>query len=194
MGRTAAAMAIETQTEAEDEDTQIRRAAGGDRAAFALLITRHYDKIYGIAWKFCGNRSDAEDVAQEAVIKIARAISSFRFEAAFTSWLYRLTVNAAKDFLRAQSRKSGREMPLKEELAATGEESGSGLELKLLLEAVDKLPDAQRDAVMLVCWEGLSHREAAEILDCAETTVSWRLYEARKKLAKFAPQNAGETK
>lgn len=183
-------MATETAQKNEEEE-RIRRAAGGDREAFAMLVEHHYDKIYGIAWKFCGTKADAEDVAQNVVIKLARAMPSYRFEAAFTTWLYRLTVNAAKDHLRAAGRISARETLLEPEITpATAENPEQKLQAKQVLAAVDALPEAQREVILLVCWEGLNHKEAAEILGCAETTVSWRLFEARKKLGKLA---GGET-
>ncbi|MBL1148034.1 MAG: RNA polymerase sigma factor [Pseudomonadota bacterium] len=178
-------MATETAQKQED-DEWIRRAAGGDREAFAMLVERHYGKIYAIAWKFCGNKEDAEDVAQNVAIKLARVMSSYRFEAAFTTWLYRLTVNAAKDHIRQRGRIGAREVPLKPEITPVAEENPEKkLEMKEVLAAVDALPEAQRDVILLVCWEGLSHKEAADVLDCAETTVSWRLFEARKKLGKI---------
>lgn len=179
-------MATET-AQKDEEETWIRRAAGGDREAFAMLVERHYDKIYRIAWKFCGTKPDAEDVAQNVVIKLAQVMASYRFEAAFTTWLYRLTVNAAKDHLRQKGRIGARETLLEPEITpATAESPERQLEIKQILAAVDKLPEAQREVILLVCWEGLSHKEAADVLGCAETTISWRLFEARKKLGKTA--------
>lgn len=159
----------------------------GDRDAFAMLIEENYNRIYAISWKFSGVKEDAEDIAQDVVIKLARVLRSYRFESAFTTWLYRLTVNTAKDYLRSKNRHTTREMPLKEEIIAIAvAPQDKKLEINEILMEVDKLPAKQREVIILVCWEGFNHKEAAEILGCAETTVSWRLYEARKRLAKLS--------
>lgn len=185
---------METQKAQDIEnDELIRRAVDGDRGAFAVLIEQHYDKIYGIAWKFSGNKEDAEDITQDVVIKLARVLKGYRFDAAFTTWLYRVAVNASKDFLRSRNRKTDREMPIKEEILPVNEErQDTKLEVKEILGAVDKLPEGQKEVIMLVCWEGLSHKEAADILGCAETTVSWRLYEARKRLTQIVGGGAND--
>ena len=173
------------ETQESEENTLIRQAVGGDRNAFAMLIEKHYDRIYAIAWKFSGSPEDAKDIAQNVVIKLAKTLKSYRFEAAFTTWLYRLTANATKDYLRSKNRTSGRELPIKEEIIAVVEETqDKKLELKDLLAEIDKLPETQKEAIILVCWDGLSHKEAADVLECAETTISWRIHEARKQLSK----------
>ena len=75
----------------------IRRAQDGNASAFGELVDSHYDTIYRFAWKWCRHRANAEDIAQQACIKLAASLAQFRFEAAFTSWLYRLVVSCAQD-------------------------------------------------------------------------------------------------
>jgi RNA polymerase sigma factor (sigma-70 family) len=82
----------------------IRQAQGGNSNSFAELVDLHYDTIYRFAWKWCGHRTDAEDIAQQACIKLAQSLKQFRFQAAFTSWLYRLVVSVAQDWQRSQKR------------------------------------------------------------------------------------------
>ncbi len=80
------------------DDNQLAvRAAKGDAAAFRQLLERHYDSVYRIAFKFCGQRADAEDLAQDVCASLGRKIRTFRGDAKFTTWLYRLVVNAARD-------------------------------------------------------------------------------------------------
>ncbi|HEV7276517.1 MAG TPA: RNA polymerase sigma factor [Devosiaceae bacterium] len=161
----------------------VKRAAGGDRAAFAALCARHYDFIFRTAWKWSGRRSDAEDVAQEVCIKLAGAVAGFDGRAAFRSWLYRVTLNAVRDQQRAEGRRGrGTERlaevqpaiaPPEQEDATTGQE---------LWAAVRRLPGQQRDAVLLVYAEDLSHAEAGEVMGCKEATVSWHIHAAKKTL------------
>src|SRR5512137_1381522 len=80
----------------------IRRAQRGDRDAFSRLVEGHYASIFRFACRYCGDRQDAEDVAQQACIKLARAIGQFRFESAFSTWLYRLVINCARDWRKSQ--------------------------------------------------------------------------------------------
>jgi RNA polymerase sigma-70 factor (ECF subfamily) len=165
----------------------IYAAQAGDRRAFSALVERHYRFMFRVAWQWCGSRTDAEDIAQDAAIKLAQNIGAFRFEAAFTTWLYRLVVNAAKDHFKAKNRTDGREQPMFEDVQYASAELSpeERLECKDVLKALSKLPDEMRETVMLVCWRGMSHKEAGEALDCAEGTISYRVHEARKKIAEL---------
>ena len=164
----------------------VRRARGGDGIALELLLGRHYRTAYRVAYRWCGTRQDAEDVAQEAFIKVARGIRSFRGSASFTTWLYRIVVNAANDLHR---RNAARDRLVDEAgrraATATATDASPGGYAERALEAVDALPEKQRTAMLLVCGEGLSHREAADIMDCPEVTISWRIFQARRTLGKI---------
>lgn len=171
----------------ETDDDLIHKAQAGDRAAFAALVRRHYGFMFKVAWKLCGNREQAEDIAQDSAIRLAAALGRFRFESAFTTWLYRLVLNMTRDHQRASGRQNSREMPLYEDVvqasaAPTPEEQ---MQQKDMLRALAVLPAALRETVVLVCWQGLSHKEAAVALDCSEGTISWRIHEARKKISTF---------
>ncbi len=169
--------------EPEPDSTLVQRANGGDREAFAALVERHYDFIHRTACKWLGRRQDAEDVAQEVCVKLATAIRSFDGRSAFTSWLYRVTLNAVRDSQRASTRRARyhdrlaevrpEEAPPEQEEAATVNE---------LWAAVRSLPRQQRDAVLLVYADELSHAEAGAIMGCKEATVSWHIHEAKKTL------------
>jgi len=163
-----------------DDEALIRAAQAGDARAFETLLERHYDTVYRFAWKWCGSRADAEDITQQACIKLAGALASFRFEAAFTSWLYRLVVNCARDWSRSQRRHEGAAAEQGEE----GHSAAGAVEqqayLWQLLHKLDALPEAIKETLLLVHAEGLTHGEAARVLDVKESTVSWRLHEFRK--------------
>lgn len=165
------------------DDTLIARAIGGDRRAFAQLVERHYDFIFRTACKWCGKVSDAEDVAQDVCVKLASVLKSFDGRSAFTSWLYRVTLNAVRDMQRARTRR-GRNVDRYAEVAPDEylpdqEDSAAAKEL---WDAVRRLPDQQRDAVLLIYAEGMSHAEAGVIMGCKEATVSWHVHEAKKTL------------
>ena len=163
------------------ETELVEKAASGDRQAFAALIESRYDFIHAVAWRWCGDRQDAEDVTQEVCIRLANAIRGFKGASRFGTWLYTVTLNAARDQMRKRRRSEWREAAYLRERAvledAAGEDGGEEL-----WQAVRQLPDKQRDAVLLIYGEGLSHAAAGEVLGCAETTISWHVHEARKRL------------
>lgn len=169
---------------AETTDAKlIARAVGGDRRAFAQLVERHYDFIFRTACKWCGKASDAEDIAQDVCIKLATILKSFDNRSAFTSWLYRVTLNAVRDMQRSRARR-GRNTDRYAEVAPDEylPEQEDSAAAKELWNAVRKLPDQQRDAVLLIYAEGMSHAEAGVIMGCKEATVSWHVHEAKKTL------------
>lgn len=159
-------------------------AAAGDRPSFAALAARHYDRVYRLAWRWSGNETSAEDIAQDVMVKLASAIKSFRGESQFSTWLFRVAYSVAVDHIRGRQRIVA--LPPSDMMALveapdlrTAEDEVLGQEL---WQSVRALPDQQRDAVLLVYGEDLSHQDAAEIMGCTEKTVSWHLHEARKRL------------
>lgn len=183
----AAPMVVTTQRETrgapDDAGSLVARARDGDREAFAALVAAHYDTIFRVAYKWSGSRADAEDVAQEVCVKLATALRSFDGRSAFGSWLYRITLNAVRDLQRSQGRHRRRSDALAlvspDQAAPEQEAAVAGTEL---WRAVRALPEKQRDAVLLVYADEMSHAEAAAVMGCKETTVSWYIHEARKGL------------
>ncbi len=159
------------------------RARNGDPDAFAELIEDQYDAIYRTAWRWCGNRHDAEDIAQEVCVKVGGAIARFDGRSAFSSWIYRITLNAVRDWQRAGKRR-GRHVDAYAEVTPSDQqpEQEEAATNSQLWDAVRTLPEKQRDAVLLVYAEELSHAEAAEIMGIKEATVSFHVHEARKTL------------
>ncbi len=159
----------------------IRRAQGGDVASFAELVDRHYDTIYRVAWKWCGHRANAEDIAQLSCIKLAASLAQFRFQAAFTSWLYQLVVNCARDWQRAQQRHDHDALP-EDGPTADAARTEDYIYLTQLLEQLDELGEGMKETALLVHAEGLSHAEAGRILGVSESTISWRVHAIRKQM------------
>lgn len=164
----------------ELEPELIRQACSGDSRAFGQLVEMHYDFIHGVAYKWTRNRADAEDIAQDVCVRLASAIRSFRGEGRFRTWLYALVLNAVRDLARKAVRESRKTSEWALDPSNHGDCDSS--DLQEIWTAVQTLSSKQRDAVMLVYSEGLDHGEAAEILGCTQSTVSWHLHEARKRL------------
>lgn len=167
-------------------------ASAGDRAAFARLVEAHYDQIFRICWRWSGNREDGEDVAQDVCIRLGRAIKGWRGEAAFSSWLRALCLNAVRDHARRRIRQTRLAAAAHAEaLIDTGPASDADPAIALWA-AVRQLPEKQRDAVLLVHGEGLSHAKAGEAMGCSESTVSWHIHEARKRLKTIMKADAND--
>jgi RNA polymerase sigma-70 factor (ECF subfamily) len=162
-------------------ETLVQAAAAGDRSAFERLVASEYDFIFRLAWQWTRNEADAEDIAQEVCIRLGRSISKFKGHGRFRTWLYTLVLNTVRDTARRATRERRNVMAYSAEVSNSGEgdhEDGSAR----LWEAVGQLPDKQKDAVLLVYAEGLTHSQASDILGVAEATISWHLHEARKRL------------
>lgn len=163
----------------------VRRAQAGHAAAFAELLDLQYDTIYRFAWKWCGHRTDAEDIAQQACLKLAQNLTQFRFQSAFTTWLYRLVINCAQDWQRAQQRHLHAELP--ESIPAPESRTEDAIHLTQLLSQIDRLGEGMRETALLVHAEGFSHAEAGDILGVSESTISWRIHTMRKQLTRREP-------
>jgi RNA polymerase sigma-70 factor (ECF subfamily) len=157
----------------------IQNAQGGNRAAFAELVDLHYDTIHRFAWKWCGHRADAEDIAQLACIKLAGSLGGFRFQSAFSSWLYQLVISCARDWQRAQRRHVHDLLP---EDAPNGHdaEAEEPIYLTQVLDQIERLGQGMKETALLVHAEGMSHAEAGELLGVTESTISWRIHMMRK--------------
>jgi RNA polymerase sigma-70 factor (ECF subfamily) len=169
-----------------DSSTLVAQARAGNRSAFGLLIEQNYDFIHRIAWRWSGNRNDAEDIAQDVCIKLGSAIRQWRGEGHLRTWLYRMTLNAARDHLRRHAREKRKAEAYHRELLSDAPPPDAGDDdVTALWAAVKTLPDKTADAVLLVYGEGLNHAHAAEVLDCAEATVSWHIHDAKKRLKRI---------
>ena len=178
-------------------DELARRAAGGDEDAFAQLVGLHEKKVYGLALRMCGNPEDAADAAQEAFLAAWKGLPRFRGEAGFSTWLYRLTANAAIDHLRRVKRQRG-------EVSLDG--GGPGLDAvddapspqaqaeetelrEAVAEGLSMLSEDHRQALLLRELRGLSYEEIASELRVDLGTVKSRISRARGSLRKILVKN-----
>lgn len=170
--------------QATDDNELAAAALSGDRVAFRKLVERHYDMVYRIACRYLGSAADAEDVAQDVCIVLANKLGHFRNRSRFTTWLTSIVINQCRDCLRRRKSSQG----LVEKYAVLrafdeADEADDARRSAWLHEALASLEPGLRETVLLVIAEDFSHAEAAEILGCAESTVSWRMHMAKKRLS-----------
>ncbi|MCL4069165.1 RNA polymerase sigma factor [Pseudomonas sp. GX19020] len=175
------------------DETLASAAAEGDRAAFATLVARHYDRIFGLAWRLSGNRSDAEDLAQDICAALPVKLRNWRSEARFTTWLYRVVVNAAHDQRRRQATRSKAAEGWGDWELARQDEIETGREAEIWLhQAMAQLSSELRDTVALVLGEEMTQAQAGEVLGVTEGTISWRMSEVKKRLRVIAAREVGK--
>ena len=173
----------------------IARAAEGDSSAFQLLVEQHRSMVYRVAYQFAGNHYDAEDIAQDVFIKVYRSLSRFRQDSQFTSWIYRIAMNACIDHRRRQlsagtAPSGARFNEDAEQQMVNTPEDGPGPEttayageLGCVLEtAIGRLPHGQRIVFVMRHYEGLKLGEIASALGLAEGTVKRQLHAAVHRL------------
>ena len=174
----------------------VERAQRGDKHAFGLLVSKYQRKLSRLLSRFVKDQAEVEDVAQEAFVKAYRALPSFRGDSAFYTWLYRIGINTAKNYLVAMGRRAPTVTDFDSEEA---EEFDGGDQLRdintpesLLMtkqiantvnEAMEQLPEELRAAIQLREIEGLSYEEIAAAMDCPIGTVRSRIFRAREAIA-----------
>ncbi|MCG3147460.1 MAG: ECF RNA polymerase sigma factor SigW [Verrucomicrobiae bacterium] len=163
----------------DEEADWIKRSRDGDAAAFEALVAKYQRMIHALTYRMTGSMADAEDLAQETFIRAYRQLPSYRGAAKFSSWLYRIGINACLNWKKSRNRREQvyEEFTQQETQPDNTDEITAKIQAALL-----QLPDKQRAALILTVYEELNHAEAARILGCSETTVSWRIFMARKKL------------
>lgn len=174
-----------------DDNALAMAAGGGDRAAFAALIDRHYDRIFRFAWRLTGAADQAEDLAQDVSILLARRIRQFRGDARFTTWLYQVTLNAARDAGRRNTTRNRAMDRFTQDLSRQqAEDSDRRADAEWLQTALATLRDDWRETAALVVGEGLTQAEAGQALGISEGTVAWRMTEIKKALTALAEAEA----
>jgi RNA polymerase sigma-70 factor (ECF subfamily) len=174
----------------------VKRVQKGDKGAFDLLVLKYEQKIINLVMRYVRDPEQALDITQEAFIKAYRALPRFRGDSAFYTWLYRIAVNTAKNYLAAQRRRpTDIELDLQDpeqyglhaKLKETDTPEGVTLskELQETLErAIESLPDDLRTAIILRELDGMSYEEIAQTMDCPVGTVRSRIFRARDAIAK----------
>ena len=183
-------------TERDVDRQLVERAQRGDKRAFELLVDKYQRRLGRLLSRFIRDPSEVEDVMQEAFIKAYRALPAFRGDSAFYTWLYRIGINTAKNYLAAMGRRAPTSTELEAE-EAEGHEDGERLRdlntpENLLLSreiadtvnsTIESLPEELRTAIQLREIEGMSYEEIANIMDCPIGTVRSRIFRAREAVA-----------
>jgi RNA polymerase sigma-70 factor (ECF subfamily) len=165
----------------------LRRHADGDAEAFGELFSRHRNRLWAVALRTLGDPEQAADALQDAMVSAFRRAGSYRGDAAVTTWLHRVVVNACLDLARRRSVRAADSLPEDLDrlaaLAAPQDDPGDRLtDRDAVLAALRTLPEEQRHALVLVDMEGYSVAEAAQMLDCATGTVKSRCARGRARL------------
>ncbi|MDR3458256.1 MAG: RNA polymerase sigma factor [Verrucomicrobiae bacterium] len=171
----------------DEEQNLVSQSRNGDHAAFAALIRAYQPMIHSLTFRMTGSVADCQDLAQEAFIRAYQQLDSYHGTSKFSSWLYRIAVNACLDWRRSEQRRDKLNTAWAEEKARevdVAQDADDKLSREVQA-ALMKLPDKQRAAIVLTVYSGHNHAEAAKILGCSETTVSWRIFAARRKLKKL---------
>jgi len=167
----------------------------GSPAAFEALVRQHQRMIHSLTFRMTGSPADGEDLAQETFIRAYEQIGTFRGTAKFSTWLYRIAVNTCLNWRQSEARRFQLQANCAEEMSAQhANEDNSQAESQSRQQvqaALLQLPAKQRAAIVLTIYDGLNHAEAAQALGCSETTVSWRVFAARRKLKRWLSQNGG---
>jgi len=167
----------------DDDYSIIKQFIDGDQSAFQILVKRHKEKVRNIIYVTMNNSALVDDIAQEVFITVYRNLKYFRFESQFTTWLYRITVNRCKDYLRKMNVRRIFS-PLEEGNEVT--EFTTPTENKdvsqIVMDAISKLPVKLRMPLILKDIEGFSYQEIAETLKCEMGTVKSRIFRGREKL------------
>jgi RNA polymerase sigma-70 factor (ECF subfamily) len=188
---------MELEQMSEDTDQQlVDRVLNGNKNAFNLLVLRYQHRVAALVGRFIHDSHEAEDVCQEAFIKAYRALPLFRGDSAFYTWLYRIAVNTAKNYLVSRNRRP----PASDVEVEDAEQSEVGsllreienpesklatVKLKLAIEqAIEDLPEDLRTAFTLREFSGLSYEDITEVMDCPVGTVRSRIFRAREAIDK----------
>ena len=185
-----------------DEDL-VTRATAGDLESFNQLVSRWERPIYGLAYRTLGREEDARDVVQEAFLRAFRGLRGFKGEAKFSSWLYRITLNLCRDWIRKERRAPTVQVPEGTDAIDLADTQASPVESvedlvarremsQAVARAMAELPDEQRMAIMLKEYHGLTFQEIADQLDCPLSTVKTRLYQGLSVLRRRLERRQAE--
>jgi RNA polymerase sigma-70 factor (ECF subfamily) len=172
----------------------VERVQKGDKKAFDILVLKYQKRVMNILSRYVRDPSEVQDLAQETFIKAYRALATFRGDSAFYTWVYRIAINTAKNFIVAQGRR-----PPRDDIEASEAEQYSGADglrehasperillkdeiAEMVFSTIDELPEALKMAITLREIEGLSYEEIAETMSCPIGTVRSRIFRARETI------------
>jgi RNA polymerase sigma-70 factor, ECF subfamily len=179
-----------------DADAElVLQSQNGSPAAFEELVHNHQRMVHSLTFRMTGSLADAEDLAQETFIRAYAQIRTFRGTAKFSTWLYRIAVNTCLNWRQSEARRFHFYANCAGEISAQHLNGDNhpveNQSCQHVQSALLKLPAKQRAAIVLTIYDGLNHAEAAHVLGCSETTVSWRVFAARRKLKHWLAATGG---
>ena len=168
----------------------IKKTLDGDRKAFADLVKAYQGRVFALVFHMCHDRHEAEDLTQETFLRAYKGLKRFGFRSEFYTWIYRIAVNVSLNHLRqAKKRKAVPQEALPKKIMEDQKASSNPAKqaearelYEHLVEGIEELSPDLRAALVLAVFQGLTHKQAGEILGVAEGTVSWRINEARQQL------------
>ena len=178
-------------SDTDEEQIWVLQSRDGNPAAFESLIRAHQRMIHSLTFRMTGSMADAEDLAQETFIRAYRQLDSYQGTAKFSSWLYRIAVNICLNWRQREMRRDQIHTQWAESNVVSESKPGTDKPYGEVQTGLMKLPAKQRAAIVLTIYEGHNHAEAAKILGCSETTVSWRVFAARRKLKRLLSARGG---
>jgi RNA polymerase sigma-70 factor (ECF subfamily) len=180
------------------DEELVARSMGGDLDSFNQLVLRWERPIYALAYRVIGREEDARDVAQETFLRAFRALGGFKGQAKFSSWLYRITLNLCRDWIRKERRTPVSQAPEGIDIIELAGEATPTETIEQLVgrkqlsravsKAMSSLPEDQRTAIILKEYHGLTFQEIADMLDCPLSTVKTRLYQGLSVVRKQLEQ------
>lgn len=183
-------------SERANDQKLVEKVQKGDKKAFDLLVLKYQHKIINLVMRYVRDAAEAQDVAQEAFIKAYRALPNFRGDSAFYTWLYRIAINTAKNYLVAAKRRpldydldlqDPEQYDMQAKLKNTDTPEGLLLTEEIrgtVMEAIEALPEDLRTAILLREMDGLSYEEIAQTMECPVGTVRSRIFRAREAIDK----------
>jgi RNA polymerase sigma-70 factor (ECF subfamily) len=182
---------------ASTDEELVARFVGGDADSFNQLVLRWERPVFALAYRVIGREEDARDVCQETFLRAFRALGGFKGQAKFSSWLYRITLNLCRDWIRRQRRTPESQTPESVELAELLPDHSRSAATELVVsqrelgrrvaKAMVRIPEEQRTAIILKEYHGLTFQEISDLLGCPLSTVKTRLYQGltvlRRELA-----------
>jgi RNA polymerase sigma-70 factor (ECF subfamily) len=185
------------------DEELVARANAGDLESFNQLVTRWERPIYALAYRTLGREEDARDVVQEAFLRAYRGLRGFKGQAKFSSWLYRITLNLCRDWIRRERRAPLVQVPEGTDPVDLADQRASPTESvedlvgrremsRAVARAMTELPEEQRTAILLKEYHGLTFQEIADMLDCPLSTVKTRLYQGLTMLRRRLERRQAE--
>lgn len=167
----------------DDDFSLVKRFIDGDESAFAVLVQRHKEKVRNIIYLTMSSSNSVDDIAQDVFLTVYRNLKNFRFESQFTTWLYRITVNKCKDYMRKIKIRN-----IFTPLTEAGDKANDTRNTEsndisvIVQKAISRLPEKLRVPLLLKDIEGMSYQEIAETVQCEIGTVKSRIFRAREGL------------